>query len=322
MSKFSKAKPRLGRGLSSLISVSDIADDVGAEGDAPPRPAASDGGPSNPALADLLPRGPIVIELPVEQIRPNPHQPRRQFNEASIAELAASLKSTGLVQPIIVRRADDGGYELIAGERRLRAAKQAKLETLPALVKEVDGFSQAQMALVENIQREDLNAIDRANAYHILMTQLGLTVSELAGRLGEERSSISNYLRLLDLSEPVRELVRSGELSMGHGKLLAGIPDPQEQLKKAKVVISQGLSVRNLERIISSGSVAKASEKGSKGKGSAHIAALEKTLSHQLGTRVQIKASSQTGKGKLILHYTSLDQFDNMMGRLGVVIEE
>src|SRR5215211_1407634 len=128
MSKFSKAKPRLGRGLSSLISVSAIAGDATVEGDASTPPATSDAGQPGSAIADLLPRGPVVIELPVEQIRPNPHQPRRQFNEASIAELAASLKSTGLVQPIIVRRADDGGYELIAGERRLRAAKHAKLE--------------------------------------------------------------------------------------------------------------------------------------------------------------------------------------------------
>jgi ParB family transcriptional regulator, chromosome partitioning protein len=318
MSKFNKVKPRLGRGLSSLISMPDL--DEAPEGAA--SPAGSDTAQTGDAPRELLPRGPVVIELPVDGIRPNPHQPRRQFNDASIAELAASLKSTGLVQPIIVRRADDGGYELIAGERRLRAARHAKLETLPALVKEVDGFSQAQMALVENIQREDLNAIDRANAYHILMTQLGLTVSELAGRLGEERSSISNYLRLLDLSEPVRDLVRSGELSMGHGKLLAGLPDPQEQLKKAQTVINQGLSVRNLERMISAGPAATAPEKGGKGKPSAHLVDLEKSLSHQLGTRVQVKASSQKGKGKLVLHYTSLDQFDSLMGRLGVVIDE
>jgi len=318
MSKFNKAKPRLGRGLSSLISMPDIGEDVVA----PLAPAGVEPGVMDSGLQGLLPRGPVVIELPVQDIRPNPHQPRRQFDEASIAELAASLKSTGLVQPIIVRKAEDGGYELIAGERRLRAAKHAKLETLPALVREVDGFSQAQMALVENIQREDLNPIDRANAYQILMTQLGLTVSELAGRLGEERSSISNYLRLLDLSEPVRELVRSGELSMGHGKLLASLPDPQEQLKKAQVVISQGLSVRNLERMISSGPATTVPEKGGKVKPSAHLADLEKSLSHQLGARVQVKASSQKGKGKLIVHYTSLDQFDNLMGRLGVVIDE
>jgi ParB family chromosome partitioning protein len=321
MSKFNKAKPRLGRGLSSLISMSDVGEDVAVEGATAPAPTGANSAPAGAALSDLLPRGPMVIELPVEQIRSNPHQPRRQFNEASIAELAASLKSTGLVQPIIVRRSEDGSYELIAGERRLRAAKHAKLETLPALVKEVDGFSQAQMALVENIQREDLNPIDRASAYHTLITELGLTVSELAGRLGEERSSISNYLRLLDLSEPVRDLVRSGELSMGHAKLLAGLPDPQEQLKKAQIVIAQGLSVRNLERMISAGPAA-AADKGGQGKPSAHLVDLEKSLSHQLGTRVQVKASSHKGKGKLILHYTSLDQFDHLMGRLGVVIDE
>src|SRR4029434_6962211 len=140
---------------------------------------------------------------------------RSRMNEASIAELAASLKSTGLVQPIIVRQ-HNGGYQLIAGERRLRAAKLAGLKTLPAIVREVDNFTQAQMALVENIQREDLNPIDRAQSYRALMDQLGLTQAELAGRLGEERSSVANYLRLLELAEPVRDLVRDGKLSMGH----------------------------------------------------------------------------------------------------------
>ena len=321
MSKLNKAKPRLGRGLSSLISVADIDEPVAADtGFATPPPAA-DVAAATATPSPTVPGGPLVIDLPVANIRPNPHQPRRQFSDASIAELAASLKSTGLVQPIIVRPAGDGHYELIAGERRLRAAKHAKLETLPAVVREVDGFTQAQMALVENIQREDLNPIDRATAYQTLMTELGLTVSELAGRLGEERSSISNYLRLLELAEPVREMVRSGELSMGHAKLLVGVQSPDEQLKKAHLVVSQGLSVRNLERILASGPAA-VPEKSGKGKASAHLVDLEKTLSHQLGTRVQIKASSQKGKGKLVLHYTSLDQFDHLMGRLGVVIDE
>lgn len=313
-------KPRLGRGLSSLMSLSEP--QVAEQGET----LASGDDPTSlpPERVESLapePAGPRVIDLSVEDIRPNPHQPRRDFNEASIAELATSLKSTGLIQPIIVRQVASG-YELIAGERRLRAAKVAGLQTLPAIVKEVDGFTQAQMALVENIQREDLNPIDRANAYRVLLEQLGLTVSELAGRLGEDRSSVSNFLRLLELAEPVRDLLRGGKLSMGHAKLLAGLTDPVEQQTKAELVVAQGLSVRNLENIILSGPVSKPTAKPAGKKASNHLVDLEKSISRQLGTRVQVKASAQKGRGKLILFYADLDQFDQLMGRLGVVTEE
>src|SRR5262249_27010271 len=156
-----------------------------------------------------------------DQIQPNPHQPRRQFDQAAIAELAASIKSTGLIQPVIVRHMPGGAYQLIAGERRWRAARIAGLARIPAIVRNVDNFAQAQMALIENIQREDLNPIDRAESYKTLINQLGLTQNELANRLGEDRSSIANFLRLLELAEPVRQLVRDGKLSVGHAKIIA-----------------------------------------------------------------------------------------------------
>jgi ParB family chromosome partitioning protein len=255
------------------------------------------------------------LDLPIDSIRPNPHQPRREFNEASIAELALSLKSTGLIQPIIVRQTD-GGYELIAGERRLRAAKQAGLTTLPAIVKEVDGFTQAQMALIENIQREDLNAIDRALAYRMLIDQLGLTQNELAGRLGEDRTSIVHFLRLLDLIEPVRDMVRSGKLSAGHGKILAGVTDAKEQERLGKLAIEQGLSVRNLERILEQIPAPK-TDAAEPAKPSNHLKDLEKSLSRQLGMKVQLKWSNEKKRGKMVISYT-LDQFDDLKQRLGV----
>ena len=260
---------------------------------------------------------PLLLEL--NQIVPNPHQPRRTMNEASIAELAASLKSNGLIQPIVVRRVGSG-YELIAGERRWRAAKLAGLQHIPVIVKEVDAFGQAQMALVENIQREDLNPIERAQGYRTLMDQLGLTQAELATRLGEERSSIANYVRLLDLSEPVRTKVRDGQLTLGHAKLLAGVPDILEQQRLADLVVSQGLSVRNLERMLQSPTNTPPAAKTTVSS-SAHQQDLEKTLSRQLGLRVQVRSGSKKGKGRLILHYASLDQFDEIMGRLGVGVE-
>jgi ParB family transcriptional regulator, chromosome partitioning protein len=259
-----KMRPRLGRGLSSLISVSEIVDEPQSVGSptAPPTPIFREIPPLPleipPTAGDTLAVGdaaPVsndepaptrgVHEVPLDRIVTNPHQPRRQMNEASIAELAASLKSTGLIQPIVVRRVGES-YQLIAGERRWRAARIAGFSAIPALIREATGLEQAQMALVENIQRENLNPIDRAQAYRTLMTQLGLTQAELATRTGEDRSSVANYLRLLDLNESVQTMVVDGTLSMGHAKILAGVADKEEQTRLAEIVVNQSLSVRNL----------------------------------------------------------------------------
>jgi ParB family chromosome partitioning protein len=241
------------------------------------------------------------------------------MNDASIAELAASIKTTGLIQPLIVRSTGAGAYQLIAGERRWRAAKMAGLSKVPVVVRDVDSFTQAQMALIENVQREDLNPIDRALAYRALIDQLGLTQSELAGRLGEDRSSIANFLRLLDLSEPVRISVRDGQVSVGHAKLLAGVADAAEQQRLGALVVSQGLSVRNLERLLQEGGKTPPPPSRAGVQPSAHFQDLEKSISRQLGLRVQLKVSGgKGGKGKLILHYSSLDQFDDLLTRLHV----
>jgi len=324
MSKLEKPKSRLGRGLSSLISVSELP--VDAEVPAPVSDAASTPAPVTgaEALRASPPPAPNAgpLEIAVDQIRANPHQPRKQFDEAAILSLAASLKSTGLVQPIIVRPAALGtgdGYELIAGERRLRAARAAGLLTIPAIIRDVDPFKQAQMALIENVQREDLNPIDRAQAYRSLIDHLGLTQAELANRLGEDRSSIANYLRLLDLSEPVRAMVRDGQLSLGHAKILAGVTDTAHQQELAERVVGQGLSVRNLERVLTDAAPQSAKTQGPMP--SAHIRDLENSLTSQLGLRVQLRASGQKGKGRLVIHYGSLDQFDRLLERLGVKAE-
>jgi ParB family chromosome partitioning protein len=258
-------------------------------------------------------------EIPLAAISANPHQPRRQWDEASIQALAASIKSTGLVQPIVVRRladspADAPCYQLIAGERRWRAAKAANLASIPAIVREVDSFAQAQMALIENIQREDLNPIDRAQAYRTLMDQLGLTQAELSGRLGEERSSVANYLRLLELTPVVQDFIRGGKLTLGHAKILAGVTDPARQDELAKMAVSQDLSVRNLERAMAGGSKPPATS----AEPSPHIRDLEKTITSALGMRVQLRAGGQKGKGRLVIHYANLDQFDSLLERLRV----
>jgi ParB family transcriptional regulator, chromosome partitioning protein len=319
-----KAKSRLGRGLSSLISIAapieaevpplDLSpSDTTARARIASPPDVAPGTPAAPATPGVRP-----TELPLTAIAPNPHQPRRAFDDAGLADLAASMKSNGVIQPIVVRQVADSvpgaeTYQLIAGERRFRAAKLAGLDTIPAIVRDVDSFTQAQMALVENIQREDLNPLDRAQGYRALLDQLGLTQAELAARLGEDRSSIANFLRLLDLSPPVQALVREGRLSVGHAKLLVGA-ERSEQERLANLVVAQELSVRNLERLLSGAPVTPAAKASPV---SAHVQDLEKTLARQLGMRVQVK-SMKKGKGRLVIHYASLDQFDELLGRLGV----
>lgn len=304
-----KNKPRLGRGLSSLLSASELPVEVTVAPDVPPT------GLTEQAATGDTHKSPA--EIPIDQIAPNPHQPRRDMNQATLAEMAASMKSAGLIQPIIVRKTADG-YQLIAGERRLRAARLAGLQTIPAIVRQVDDFTQAQLALIENIHRENLNPIDRAKAYRTLMSQLGLTQQELANRLGEDRSSIANHLRLLDLAEPVQQLILDGKLSLGHAKLLAGVADMLEQQRLAGLCIAQDLSVRNLERMLASQK--EPSPRPGSGRLSAHLLDLEKAISRQLGMRVQVR-SGKKGRGRLTIFYASLDQFDDLMQRLGVRVD-
>lgn len=298
----------MGRGLSSLIGVSDESSGaipVQVESPASPLTGISD----------------TSLEVPIDQIASNPHQPRREFDEASLVELANSIKTNGVIQPIILRKTP-AGYQLIAGERRLRASRLAGLSTIPAIVREVDQLNQAQMALVENIQREDLNPIDRAEGYKVLINELGLTQSELATRLGEDRSTISNHLRLLELSIPVRELLRHDRISLGHAKVLAGVPDEKEQVRLAELVCEQELSVRNLERILQQKGGAIPVRVPDRPIQSPHLRELETTLSRQLGVRAEIRTSANKKSGKLVLHYGSLDEFDMLISRLGVKLDD
>lgn len=338
MAKPQQNRPRLGRGLNALISISEDAVQAEAPAQAvarsiptPPAPVPASSIPSAtptslpatqpPPVAPAgmkpdVPAGPAVLDLAVEAIQPNPHQPRRQFDQGTLSELAASMKTNGVIQPIVVRKSA-GGYQLIAGERRLRAAKLASLPTIPAIVRDVDSFTQAQMALVENIQREDINPVDRAMGYRSLMDQLGLTQSELAQRLGEDRSSIANHVRLLDLPDPVLDLIRTGQLNLGQAKVIAGVSDPVEQQRLAELCIAQGLTVRNLERMLTSPAQPATRKVAAT---PAHVKELESSITRQLGLRVQLRATSKS-KGKLVIHYSSLDQFDDLVKRLGVEID-
>lgn len=312
MSKQSN-RPRLGRGLSSLLSVS--GEDVSASSGDSMDQAGSEGVTASGATPP--PATPWrMIELTA--ITANPHQPRRSWNDASLADLAGSLKTNGLIQPVVVR-AVGNAYQLIAGERRFRAAKLAGLTHIPAILRDVDSYTQAQLALVENIHREDLNPIERAEAYQQILSQLGLTQAELATRLGEQRSSIANFLRLLDLSEAVRTLVRDAKLTLGHAKVLAGVSDPAEQERLANLCVNQDLSVRNLERLIEAPPAPPSSPGSSADTQSAHQRDLEATLSRQLGLRVQVRGQGK--KGRVTIHYNDLDQFDELIKKLGVELD-
>lgn len=301
-------RTRLGRGLSSLMQVNPQAGTL----------AAATGGTE---LAGVEARS-DMREIDVSLIDPNPHQPRKQIGPAALSELAASIKSTGLIQPLVVRAKAGGRYELIAGERRLRASKIAELQTIPCIIREANEILQAQMALIENIQREDLNPMDRAEAYHALQRMLGMSQAELAERLGEERSSVANYIRLLELSEPVRQLVRDNALPLGHAKVLASMPDQAEQLRLAELCRSQNLTVRNLERLIA-GEIAPPSNQKEKPEADSrarYLDQLAETLSRQVGTKCSVTPSGRNGY-RLTLHLKNAEQFDRLMERLNVDLD-
>ena len=309
MDKFTVSRSRLGRGLSSLLTSTDTSDEPAGH-----TVVHREISPSEKSASDATPQPFRMIKL--SDIRVNPHQPRKVFAEESIAGLAASIKTNGLIQPIIVR-AVEGGYELIAGERRLRAATHAGLADIPAIVRDVDSFAQAQMAIVENIQRENLNPIDRAAAYATLLQRLGLTQAELALRLGESRATVANHARLLELPDSVQTMVRDGSLSLGHAKVLAGVSDVERLTHLANLCVSQDLSVRALEAHIEKAAADPIEPQAPRPAPSAHMKEIEATLTRALGLRVQMRKSGKS-KGRLVIHYASLDQFDELMKRLDV----
>jgi ParB family chromosome partitioning protein len=302
-------RSRLGRGLSSLLNSGTPELRAGEAID-----AQTEKKPPAPPLVT-----PEMFHVELSKIQRNPNQPRKQFDESTLLSLAASIAAAGIIQPIVVRQVDHH-YEVIAGERRFRAAQIAGLVTIPVILRKVDAIEQSQLALIENIHREDLNPIDRAMAYREMAKQLNLTHADIAARLGEERSGIANYMRLLDLPEASRALVRQGSLSVGHAKLLCGLDNPNEIDRLAQLVIAQQLSVRALEKLIKEGPPAAQVAKNKTV--IPHIADLERQLSRDLQMRTEVKQAKKSGKGRVVIHYASLDQFDDLLARLGIKVEE
>lgn len=258
--------------------------------------------------------------LPIEQISPNPDQPRKQFDRDSLNELAASLKQRGVLQPLIVRPhpADKGLFQIVAGERRWRAAQIAQLHELPVIVREMSDAEMLEIALIENIQRTDLNAIEEAISFRQLMDRFGHTQEQLAEALNKSRSNIANVLRLLSLPDAVQDLVKTGKLSAGHARALITAENPLELARK---VIEKGLSVRETEALAKDGAARKQQPqtgRSQKAEKDADTRALESDLSAHLRMRVQIEHSGAEG-GKLTIYYRDLAQLDQLCIVLGNV---
>ena len=250
-----------------------------------------------------------VKKINISQIIPNPSQPRKNFIENELKELSLSIKNQGLIQPIIVRPVDDGQYQIIAGERRWRASQLAGLHEIECIIRDVEDINVLEAALIENIQREDLNVIEEAYAYKGLIELKNITNENLAKKIGKSSSHVSNILRLLELDDEIKNFVINGKLSMGHARALIGVPNA---LDRAKEIIDKKLSVRQVENITSK---FKNNKKSAKTK-DPNITDLEKELSDKIGLKTSIQFNENGSSGSLTLYYSDLNQLDDLMKRL------
>ena len=250
-----------------------------------------------------------LVNLNISQIQPNKNQPRKNFSQKEIEELSASIKSQGILQPIIVRRLEEGGYEIIAGERRWRAAQHAGMHDIDCIIKKLDDEKLLEAALIENIQREDLNVIEEAKAYEQILNRKKITNEDLAKISGKSASHVSNILRLLELEKEIQEMVIEGKLSMGHARALIGVP---EAIKRAKEIVEKKLSVRETEKQTSK---YKKQKKHTNFK-DPNIIDLEKELSNKIGLKTSIHFNEGGSSGSLTLFYSDLNQLDEIMKRL------
>lgn len=258
-----------------------------------------------------------VKELDLSDIRPNPYQPRKRFDDKSLRELSDSIKENGVFQPIIVRKSVNG-YEIIAGERRYRASKLANKKTIPAIVRKFDESQMMEVAVLENLQREDLTPLEEAQAYEMLQKNLGLTQEEVSKRMGKSRPYIANYLRLLTLPSKTKRLLQHGDLSMGQARTLLGLKDKDKIDALAKRVAKEGMPVRKVEALVSEMNAKKPQKKTVKK--SAFIRASENQLSNKFGSSVNI-SETKKGKGHLSIDFASADELNRILDLLGVDLD-
>lgn len=259
-------------------------------------------------LEALIPeKGREVIEIEIERIIPGGEQPRKVFKDATLKELAQSIKEKGVLQPVLVAREGSGAFRLIAGERRLRAAQLAGLKKIPTILREAGPEDSLEIALIENIQREDLGPLETAQAFRRLMKQFGLTQDKLAEKVGKERATVANYLRLLKLPEEIKNYLNEGSLSMGHARAILSIESPARQVEAARRVVKAGLSVREAEALAARA----AKPKAGKARPDPQIASLEEKLRKSLATKVKIR---HRGKGgRIEIEYYSLEELDRLL---------
>ncbi|UCF15748.1 MAG: ParB/RepB/Spo0J family partition protein [Phycisphaerales bacterium] len=314
MAEGKREKPRhLGRGLQSLLSPitsMSVESSVGREN------SVSDSNfPPDKELKDSL------RLISIESITPNPYQARTVWNEQDLAELTESIRTNGIIQPVVVRPSGMG-YELIAGERRFRAAKQAPLTEIPALVRPATDEQMHEWALVENIHRVDLNPIERARAYREYVDCFSLTQAQAAERLGEDRSVVANYLRLLDLPREIKQMLAEGRLSMGHARAILALPTDDLRRKLANRAMAGRLSVREVERLVRKYLAGTGQARPTARSKPPHIVDLESKLASELNTKVSIETRRKGQRGRIIIEFYCLDEFDGIIEKLGLSCAE
>jgi ParB family chromosome partitioning protein len=308
MSKKEKTK-HLGRGLQSLLGP---INSLRAEPTEVIQSSTDDSNmPPDKELRDSL------QELNIESISPNPYQPRTVWNDQDLEDLVESIKANGIIQPIIVRPSGSK-YQLIAGERRFRAAKLALMTTIPALVRSASDKQLLELSLVENIHRVGLNPIERAKAYQDYLSTFSLTQAQAAERLGEDRSVIANYIRLLDLPHEIKQMLTDGQLTMGHARAILALPTDELRRKLANRALVGRLSVREVERLVRKYITGTSQAKTTIRTKPPHILDLERKLSSQLATKVNIDTRKNGQRGRIVIEFYSLDEFDSITERIGL----
>lgn len=253
-----------------------------------------------------------VLELDIKKIVPNEYQPRKVFKDAALNELVASIKEKGVIQPVIVRKTGNNAFQLIAGERRWRAAKSAGLSSIPAIIKDAAPAEALEIALIENIQREDLNALETAEAFQRLINDFNLTHDDLSKKVGKDRATVTNYLRILKLPSEIKKWIAEGSLSVGHAKAVLQVENQRQQIIIAKKIVNNGLSVREAEALSKRTSSPGVSSSGLKRPKDPQIASLEEKLMHSLGTKVHLVHKSNK-RGKIEIEYYSLEELDRLL---------
>lgn len=289
-------KPRLGRGLDALLG-SDLDDEDEI--------ATKSGNGAN---------GEILRQLPVDLLQRGRYQPRTHMRQEALEDLAESIRTQGVIQPILVRELATGDYEIIAGERRWRAAQLAELDTVPVVVKDIPDEAVAAVALIENIQRENLNPIEEASAFQRLIEEFSMTHQQVAESVGRSRTGVTNLLRLLSLNEAVRHMIDHGDLDMGHARALLGLADA-DQPRVGREVVEKDLSVRETERLVKKLQSGEGKKPAAKPAIDADIRNLQEALSDTLGAKVSIQ-HQKSGKGKLVIQYNSNDELEGILSRI------